>query len=403
MNKDDKVYTFLITAHNLGVSGMKRSIVVFNDITALKELEIQLFESKKLFDYFMDNIPYLVLIKDENFKIIFANKLAKQYSPKIHKGTTVDENLQSSVAVKIDALEHEAQKYGKAETIIEYKFEGTEHQLRALSFAIPQEDGRVYVGTVYVDITEQKKMANKLKEQEELMIAQSRHAAMGEMISMIAHQWRQPLSVIAMGANNILIDIELENIKEETLQMEANSILLQTQHLSKTIDDFRDFFKPNKEKERVLIPSVLEEALAVIGKSFENSNIIVQNIYDSSTEVEIYARELLQVFLNLLKNAKEALQGQDQRKITNTVYENENEVVIEICDNGGGIKDDIIDKIFDPYFSTKDEKNGTGLGLYMSKIIVEKHLKGKLEVSNRANCVCFMVKIPKNRKEKLHG
>jgi signal transduction histidine kinase len=258
------------------------------------------------------------------------------------------------------------------------------------------------VGTVYVDITEQKKMANKLKEQEELMIAQSRHAAMGEMISMIAHQWRQPLSVIAMGANNILIDIELESINEETLEMEANSILLQTQHLSKTIDDFRNFFKPNKEKERVLIPSVLEEALAVIGKSFENSNIIVQNIYDSSTEVEIYARELLQVFLNLLKNAKEALMEQEERKITNTVYENENEVVIEICDNGGGIKDDIINKIFDPYFSTKDEKNGTGLGLYMSKIIIEKHLNGKLEVSNRANCVCFMVKIPKNRKEKLH-
>ena len=247
-----------------------------------------------------------------------------------------------------------------------------------------------------LEISETIRLREELKEQEEIMIAQSRHAAMGEMISMIAHQWRQPISVIAMDANNILVDIELDSIEKESLKSDINDMLQQTKYLSQTIDDFRDFFKPSKVKDEVLVSDVFQEALSVIMKSLENHNIKIENNFQTHTTISIYSRELLQVFINILKNAKEALEEnrETDRKITNTVIEQENGVVISVCDNAGGINDDIISKIFDPYFTTKDEKNGTGLGLYMSKSIIEKHLKGSINAYNRNGGVCFEIILP---------
>jgi PAS domain S-box-containing protein len=248
-----------------------------------------------------------------------------------------------------------------------------------------------------LDITDKIHLREELKNQEELMIVQSRHAAMGEMISMIAHQWRQPISVIAMDANNILVDIELDTLESEALKIDVTDIIEQTKHLSQTIDDFRNFFKPNKIKDEVLIEDVYMEALKVIGKSLENNNIEIESNFNSDTLISIYSRELLQVIINILKNAKEALvdNRETDRKILSTIIENNDKILITICDNAGGIKKDIQERIFEPYFSTKDEKNGTGLGLYMSKIIIEKHLKGKFSVSNKGEGSCFMIELLK--------
>ncbi|MBU1217051.1 HAMP domain-containing histidine kinase [bacterium] len=241
-------------------------------------------------------------------------------------------------------------------------------------------------------------MINSILDKEEMLISQSRQAAMGEMISMIAHQWRQPITVIAMGANNLLINVELENSDPETITNTANKILEQTVHLSKTIDDFRNFFSPNKHKELVLVNDVIEENFEVIGKSLENNNIALKKEYNSATPIFIYSRELMQVFINILKNAKEALVENKIKNPTITVSTKEdvNNVYISICNNGTTIPGDILLKIFDPYFTTKDEKNGTGLGLYMSKTIVEKHLHGSINAENQKNGgVCFNITLPK--------
>ncbi len=247
------------------------------------------------------------------------------------------------------------------------------------------------------EINDKIALKEELKHKDEIMIAQSRHAAMGEMISMIAHQWRQPVSVIAMYANNILVDIELEELDLEKLRQDIEDILNQTQHLSKTIDDFRNFFRPNKSKDRVLASDVFKETLDIVGKSLENNDIEVVNQFEDTTYIEIFSRELLQVYLNILKNAKEALleHTKQERKIINKIYETQEAVIIEICDNGGGIPNGVFDRIFEPYFSTKDEKNGTGLGLYMSKIIVEKHLLGELCAYNIEGGVCFKITLEK--------
>lgn len=236
----------------------------------------------------------------------------------------------------------------------------------------------------------------KNKANEEMMIFQSRHAAMGEMISMIAHQWRQPVSTLSMIANNMVIDIALGEINPKNLEATADEILSQSVYLSQTIDDFTDFFKPSKTKESFLPSNVLKDALNIIGKSIENNKIdlIIKN--HSEHQVRGYPHELMQVYINLLKNAKEAfLTSNDQSKhITIDTYEENDRIITKISDNGRGIKPEIIEKIFSPYFTTKEEFNGTGLGLYMSKIIIENHLMGKIWVESEANNTCFLISLP---------
>ena len=256
-----------------------------------------------------------------------------------------------------------------------------------------------YMGII-IDTTEREKIRKELRDHEEIMIAQSRHAAMGEMIGMIAHQWRQPITVIAMGANNMLIDIELEEVKEESFKEEAKNILKQTEYLSKTIEDFRNFFRPDKSKEEVKFEEVMSEAQKIIGKTLEHANITLSIKDKNGYKVKTYSRELLQVFINLLKNAKEALieHREKDRHIDVMISDDADSVITTVCDNGGGIDEAIIGKIFDPYFSTKDKKTGTGLGLYMSKTIIEKHMHGTIEVSNTKEGACFKIVIPLSRK-----
>lgn len=247
------------------------------------------------------------------------------------------------------------------------------------------------------EITQEVYLKEELKNKEEMMIAQSRHAAMGEMISMIAHQWRQPISVIAMAANNTLADIELDMVDNDDLRENTESMLEQTKYLSQTIEDFRDFFRPNKEKEKTTCKKVLDESLKIMGKALENNEIEFYIKEKSNIEVMVYSRELLQVYLNILKNAKEALvqNRKENRQIEVNIFTlNDKTLRTTICDNAGGVSENIIDKLFEPYFSTKDEKAGTGLGLYMCKTIVEKHFNGEIGVYNGKEGACFYVDLP---------
>ncbi len=248
----------------------------------------------------------------------------------------------------------------------------------------------------HTDITKIKELEEEIKEKDKVMMTQSRSAAMGEMISMIAHQWRQPLAVISMDANNILADIELDMVEQESLKEISVEIIEQTNELSKTIDDFKEFFKPVKESEMVLVEEVIKKAFSVVGKSLENNNVAVRKIFSSKQEIDTYSRELMQVFINILNNAKEVLieKNVQTKEILIELEDTEDTIIIKICDNAGGIPDSIIDKIFEPYFSTKDAKTGTGLGLYMSKTIIEKHLSGTLRVVNTHEGACFIIELP---------
>lgn len=237
----------------------------------------------------------------------------------------------------------------------------------------------------------------ELKTNEKILIAQSRSAAMGEMISMIAHQWKQPLSILSMIANNLKADVELGLLDTKTVQDYHQQLSNQIFYLSHTIDDFRNFFKTNKEKQFVAdLSQVAENALNLMGKSLENNQIRVIKEFDSIKNLLIYANELVQVLINLLKNSKEAFGENHSPKnyILIRIYRQENDAFIEVEDNAGGIKAEILEKIFDPYFTTKEEFNGTGLGLYMSKSIVENHFNGTLSVTCKDKMSLFTIKFP---------
>lgn len=379
-----------------------RMIGFYTDISRQKELENELRASKEEFELFMNNIPHIVVIKDENFKVIYANSTVKKYIQHNIVGKSAMENLDKEVAHKVNELSNIALKEGSAEDLIMIHIGEKSIMARVLAFKIPQKNQKNYIGMLYMDITDSYKDKQLIKEQEELMIAQSRHAAMGEMISMIVHQWRQPISVIAMDVNNILADIELEMLDEQTLLEGAKDVIAQTEELSKTIDDFRNFFKPDKIPEKVLLSNVVDDVLTVILKSLENNDIKLELNLKPNIELLTYARELMQVLINIVKNAKEALVEKEveNKKIKISSSLKDEHVVIEVLDNAGGIPQDIQKSIFNPYFSTKGEKNGTGLGLYMSKTIVDKHLHGTIEMKNIENGACFVITLPMTNQER---
>ena len=253
----------------------------------------------------------------------------------------------------------------------------------------------------YISVRQDITNSHKLKEQEEHLISQMRHAAMGEMIGMIAHQWRQPLAAISSTSIDMKMQSEFENfdlqLKEEAQKYEAyinnglDEINELVQNLTTTIDDFRNFFKPNKELITVKLENVITKSLKIIKASILGDNIELIEEHKSKEEVELYDNEMMQVILNILKNAQDNFKEKSIKNpyIKIAVVDR----TISICDNGGGIPEHIIYNIFEPYFSTKDEKNGTGLGLYMSKTIVEDHHNGKLSAENRDDGVCFTIEL----------
>ncbi len=233
----------------------------------------------------------------------------------------------------------------------------------------------------------------KNREKEKLMLTKSRQIQMGEMISMIAHQWRQPLNAISTAVNFLNLRVEMKNFDTKTIQEISDKINKYVQHLSQTIDDFRDFFKPKKDVQKSDFVKIIDKTLTLLEYEIKKHNIDVNVITKNKTEFLIYENEILQVVLNIFKNAQDVLTEQNVKKPKINVIIDGTKLSIE--DNGGGICEDIIDNIFDPYFSTKS-KNGTGLGLYMSKLIVEEHCNGKLEVKNTQFGACFNIILPKN-------
>ncbi|WP_122893271.1 PAS domain-containing sensor histidine kinase [Arcobacter peruensis] len=229
----------------------------------------------------------------------------------------------------------------------------------------------------------------QMKEQEALLVEQSKFAAMGELLSMIAHQWRQPLTSLSSIILRLNLKIKTNTIDMNFFDKKLNSMNEQIQYLSNTIDDFSNFMLPNKKKEKVNLVQITSLAINLIKESFSLSNIEVIVKETPLNEIMIYKNEILQVLLNLLNNSKDAFISNNTKLAIIEIYFKEDELsqIIYIQDNAGGIKDEVMNNIYKPYFSTKEKKNGTGLGLYISKVIVEKHLNSSLELSNNKNGV----------------
>jgi PAS domain S-box-containing protein len=241
-----------------------------------------------------------------------------------------------------------------------------------------------------------KQQLQVLREKDRQLQYQARLAKMGEMLSMIAHQWRQPLTAISATTSYMFGKLSINAFEKEEFLKEWGHIEDYSKHLSKTIDDFRNFFKPNKTKEDTTLEDIVRITLDIVKPILSNNNIVVIKEFTCKETIHTYANEIRQVVLNLLKNSEDIL---IENKIKIPIikirtYTQENSVFLEISDNGGGVPNDIVDEIFDSYFTTKNDKQGTGIGLCMSKTIIEDNCKGTLSVKNNKEGAIFTVRIP---------
>lgn len=237
-------------------------------------------------------------------------------------------------------------------------------------------------------VKEKMDVQQKLDEQEALLFQQSKLAAMGEMIGAIAHQWRQPLNALNMNIQNLDDDFEDGLVDRAFIKTFIEKNRKTIVFMSKTIDDFRNFFKTDKAKHSFSVIEAIDETLSLQQAQFKNSAIKV-TVEGEDINLFSFKSEFQQVMLNLINNAKDALLECDVAEKYIRITLSKQGVAVE--DNGGGIPSEIIERIFEPYFTTKDQGKGTGIGLYMSKMIIEKNMGGTLSVLNAPKGACFSI------------
>ena len=258
------------------------------------------------------------------------------------------------------------------------------------------------------DITKDYEIQEKLKQKDQIMYQQSKMAALGEMIGNISHQWRQPLTAISAAASDIRLRSDFGTLKEEDILENTDMIMKNTRYLSETINTFRNSIKKKKEVKEIILQEEIDTALNIISAALEENHIELQNNidYNNLVKITIMEAEFSQVIINIIDNAKDILL---EREICNKsdsakLHENgwiklelkqtDTQAIITIEDNGGGIAEDTLPKIFDPYFTTKHQSQGSGLGLYISHKIIVESLKGKLYVKNTHNGAKFYIELP---------
>jgi signal transduction histidine kinase len=248
-------------------------------------------------------------------------------------------------------------------------------------------------------------LEKQIKEQENTIVAQGKFAAMGEMISMIAHQWRQPLNVIILNVKYIQMMVEQKKIKKSKLDEIIENINETVGYMNKTIEDFRNFLKQDNNSHDVAIADLVYKPKHLIEAELENSNVAFEfsTKLDTTQTIFLDSSKFFQVILNLYKNSIDEFKNKDipnpHIKVNMDLIDDD--LILTIQDNAGGIPQDIILDIFNPYFSTKG-KNGTGIGLYMSKKIIQEHMNGSIEVKNIDNGAMFTITIPYSQEEQNH-
>ena len=250
------------------------------------------------------------------------------------------------------------------------------------------DDNGNIIGTVGSgrDLTELKKTQFQLEKQIKIIENQAVHVSMGEMIANIAHQWRQPLSIISTASTSMIIEAEFDTLDKESLIHNCHAINNNAQYLSRTIDDFKDFINGDSDKSTFNLSDEINSFLNLIEGSAKSNNIKIILDLDDKIEIDGYKNELTQCLINIYNNAKDALvqknTSNEDRYIFITTSIKLDEAIILIKDNAGGIPDNILPRIFEPYFTTKHKSKGTGLGLHMSHKLIVEGMNGTVEAYN---------------------
>jgi PAS domain S-box-containing protein len=333
-----------------------------------------------------------IVVTDEKANIINVNRAFE-----INTGYTFDEVLGKNPKILKSGLQEEDFYKNMWKELIETGYwegeltnrnkEGEIYIERIKINAVYNEEKKLtnYIA-VFSDITLQKEQEKLLQEKEKLLFQQSKLSAMGEMIGNIAHQWRQPLSVISSSTSAIKLHEEEGFYSKEEIKDFVEVILNSTKYLSNTIDDFRNFYKEDSEKSDFDVKSAINNSLNLIRTELVKQEIEVVFIdNESSFDIKGIRNQFLQVMMNILINAKDAFSDKEieNKTIFIDIHQKDAKKIIKIYDNAGGINEDVINHIFEPYFTTKHKSVGTGIGLYMSEEIITKQLNGQISVSNR--------------------
>lgn len=416
-----------------------------------KRIEGSLERAKKEWERTFDSVPDLIAILDDKHRIIRVNRsMAKQLNrePKDCIGLLCHEAIHGTLCppafcpqthTLCDNLTHEVEIYEESlggDYLISTtplhdaagNLIGTVHVARDISDRKSAEDAlkkahdtleeRIRERTSQLEETveilqeevrdrikaekalgleseERIKAVERLREQEKFMILQSRHAAMGEMIGNIAHQWRQPLNILGLLIQQMQMYHEVGQFDTDYLDQSVRKGMEIIQHMSRTIDDFRDFFRPDKEPVVFSVSDSIEKAISLVRESFASNLVSIDSRIDCEPVTMGYPNEFSQVLLNILINARDVLLERKviDPRITINVGTKDCRCIIKISDNAGGITDNVIGKVFDPYFTTKGVQQGTGLGLYMAKTIIEKNMNGLLTVANGPEGAEFQIEV----------
>ncbi len=363
-------------------------VMIALDITLKKQREKELKNAHIVFKNAHDGI----VVTDEKANIINVNKAFE-----INTGYKFDEVFGKNPKILKSGLQEEDFYKNMWKELIEIGYwegeltnrnkDGEIYIERIKINAVYNEEKKLtnYIA-VFSDITLQKEQEKLLQEKEKLLFQQSKLSAMGEMIGNIAHQWRQPLSVISSSTSAIKLHEEEGFYSKEEIKDFVEVILNSTKYLSNTIDDFRNFYKEDSEKSDFDVKSAINNSLNLIRTELVKQEIEVVFIdNESSFDIKGIRNQFLQVMMNILINAKDAFSDKEieNKTIFIDIHQKDAKKIIKIYDNAGGINEDVINHIFEPYFTTKHKSVGTGIGLYMSEEIITKQLNGQISVSNR--------------------
>ncbi len=382
------IITIMFLLLSFLVSLYIKRIFIFYHKKVLEKEKIK-FEQvlKELKDIF-NNIPMLINYKDTKNNIIISNKATADFIgcdiedlKNVNLKDIFPDDYQRYYKDDLEVINTKKAKVGFRDV---YEKNGKSLTVEVSKFPVFDEMGDVCNIIVFLsDISEKEKFRDENEKKDKILYQQSKFATMGEMLAHIAHQLKQPLGVISVSSSSLKLKKDMDDLSDEDFDYAIDMINTSTKYLSQTIDDFRNFFKPSENRySEFRIVDVIDKTLKLVDAKFKTQNIeIIKNIED--IKINSSQNDLVQVLINILSNASDELIKYDSKRlIFIDVYKKEDNLFIEIKDNAKGIPKGLEEKIFETYFTTKDDEKGTGLGLYMCRDIISKLLMGHLSVEN---------------------
>lgn len=379
---------------------------------ASKKEHAHILHAKQEWEHTFDAVSDMIFVIDTDHTIVRVNRTMAErcgLAPKELVGRKCFEIMHGTQSAPAECLHARLLESGNPQTS-ELNVEKLHGIIQVTMSPVYDADGQIRASVhVARDITEKKhqeellaaqqkqleeinnsleirinEAVTELRNKDDILIQQSRLAAMGEMISSIAHQWRQPLNNIGLIVQNLQLSFRANDLNEQELNRDVTDTMKILQQISETIDDFRNFFSYEEEASTFNINELFSRSLSFIEPSMKRKGIRIELDEEPDVTALGYPNEYMQSFLNIMLNARDALlDRQAENPVINIRIFRENErSIVTIRDNGGGISEDILPKIFDPYFTTKHQSMGVGIGLYMAKMIIEKKMHGALTARN---------------------